>query len=134
MILISVLLPVYTFICPMKNGQIDNIADYRFDTGSPIGVTFLSEEPEVISISDGTIILIPENPVYKGILVRENNIWVCYIGMDSIDVVKGASVCKGEKLGTAKLIDSSTYQITIQVWEKGSATRIPKKELHFLCE
>ncbi len=132
--LFSALLSLYTFICPMKHGRIDNSADYQFFTGSPIGVTFLSEEPGVFSISDGTIILIPENPVYKGILVRENNIWVCYIGMDSIDVVKGASVCKGEKLGTAKLIDSSTYRITIEVWEKGSTASIPKKELHFLCE
>lgn len=131
--LLSALLSLYTFICPVLNGQIENRSSFLYDT--PQGVAFLSDEPDVIAISDGIVVLIPENPIYKGILVREGNVWVSYRGMDSIRVAKGATICKGEKIGTAKPNESSQYRIVVEVWDKeiGSTTKIPEKELYFLC-
>lgn len=118
----------------MKNGQIDNRSSFLYGTSQ--GVAFLSDEPDVIAISDGIVVLIPENPIYNGILVREGDVWICYLGMDSIRVVKGTPICKGEKIGTANLNESLQYGIVVEVWEKeiGSTASIPEKQLHFLCE
>lgn len=137
--LLSALLSLYTFICPMKNGErVEQPLSFFGDSKS---VRFQSNHAEVYAVMEGEVIVVFDKGDFKSIAIHsKDSIVHSYRWLDEIRVEKCQYIQQGDIIGTAKPIDDSLFQIDVEIIKAqrppngGMLISVPKKELHFECD